>query len=105
MAIAEHHPGELYGRNRGLLEMSHEQLHDFASTSEHGLPMQKTRDVDLGKKGGFTIKHPGALRRAAQREGVSTSEFEHEHEHDSGVSGRRARSALGLAAMRKGKRR
>lgn len=31
-AIAEHHPNKLYKRNRGLLKMSHEQLHDFAST-------------------------------------------------------------------------
>ncbi len=32
MAIAEHHPGKLYKKNRGLLKMSHQQLHDFAST-------------------------------------------------------------------------
>jgi len=30
-AIAEHHPGKLYARNRGMLSMSHSQLHDFAS--------------------------------------------------------------------------
>lgn len=28
---------------------------------------KKTQHVDLGNKGGFTIKHPGAFRRAAQR--------------------------------------
>lgn len=38
MAIAEHHPSQLYGRNRGLLKMTHSQLHDFASTKEKGLP-------------------------------------------------------------------
>lgn len=38
MAIAEHHPSELYGRNRGLLEMTQKQLHDFASTKETNLP-------------------------------------------------------------------
>jgi len=32
MAIAEHHPEKLYKKNRGLLKMSHQQLHDFAST-------------------------------------------------------------------------
>ena len=32
MAIAEHHPDQLYAKNRGLLKMSHSQLHDFAST-------------------------------------------------------------------------
>ena len=35
MAVAEHHPGAL----RGLVpDMSHRQLHDFASTPEKGLP-------------------------------------------------------------------
>ncbi len=38
MAIAEHNPGELYGRNRGMLDMTHNQLHDFAATSTKGLP-------------------------------------------------------------------
>ena len=37
MAIAEHHPEQLYDRNKGLLKMSHSQLHDFASTKEKGL--------------------------------------------------------------------
>lgn len=32
MAIAEHEPGKLYRKNRGMLKMSHRQLHDFAST-------------------------------------------------------------------------
>ena len=41
MAIAEHSPDKLYPRNRGLLSMSHEQLHDFASTRERGLPKRK----------------------------------------------------------------
>ena len=38
MAIAEHAPGKLFKRNAGLLNMSHEQLHDFASTPRKGLP-------------------------------------------------------------------
>lgn len=38
MAIAEHHPAKLFARNRGLLKMSHEQLHDFAATPRKGLP-------------------------------------------------------------------
>lgn len=41
-AIAEHNPEKLYARNKGLLDMSHEQLHDFASTSESGLPQRKS---------------------------------------------------------------
>lgn len=32
MAIAEHHPEEVYGENRSVLKMSHRQLHDFAAT-------------------------------------------------------------------------
>jgi len=39
MAIAEHHPEELYAKNKGLLKMSHQQLHDFASTREKNLPV------------------------------------------------------------------
>ena len=38
MAIAEHHPDQLYARNRGLAKMTRSQLHDFASTPEKGLP-------------------------------------------------------------------
>jgi len=41
MAIAEHEPEKLYKRNKSLLGMSHEQLHDFASTSHEGLPEKK----------------------------------------------------------------
>ncbi len=41
MAVAEHAPEKLYERNKGLLRMSHGQLHDFASTSEKGLPRRK----------------------------------------------------------------
>ena len=39
MAIAEHHPSEVRSENRGVLKMSHQQLHDFASTPERGLPL------------------------------------------------------------------
>lgn len=41
MAIAEHHPEKLHKANRGLLEMTHQQLHDFATTSEQHLPEKK----------------------------------------------------------------
>ena len=34
MAIAEHHPEKLHKENRGMLKMSHQQLHDFASHVE-----------------------------------------------------------------------
>ena len=32
MAIAEHHHSMVKGKNRGVLKMSHSQLHDFAKT-------------------------------------------------------------------------
>lgn len=32
MAMAEHDPGAVSKKNRGVLKMSHGQLHDFAST-------------------------------------------------------------------------
>lgn len=38
MAIAAHNPSAVYGRNRGVLKMSHGQLHDFAATKEKGKP-------------------------------------------------------------------
>ena len=38
-AIAEHAPGKLYARNRGLLKMKKSDLHDFASTPRKGLPV------------------------------------------------------------------
>jgi hypothetical protein len=41
MAIAEHHPDKLKSKNKGLLKMSHKQLHEFADTKEEGLPYQK----------------------------------------------------------------
>jgi hypothetical protein len=44
MAIAEHEPGKLYSKNKGLLKMSHSQLHDFASTKRKGLPAKAHPD-------------------------------------------------------------
>jgi hypothetical protein len=41
MAIAEHEPGKLYGRNKSLLKMSKGELHDFAATKRKGLPKRK----------------------------------------------------------------
>ena len=37
-AIAEHHPEQLYERNKGLANMSLSSLHHFAATSEKNLP-------------------------------------------------------------------
>ena len=41
ISIAEHHPEELYDRNKGLLKMKQSDMHDFAATSEKGLPAKK----------------------------------------------------------------
>jgi hypothetical protein len=41
MAIAEHAPSKLYVRNKAMKSMSRQQLHDFASTKEKGLPLKK----------------------------------------------------------------
>ncbi len=41
MAIAEHNPGAVSKKNRGVLKMSHQQLHDFAATKRKGLPKRK----------------------------------------------------------------
>jgi hypothetical protein len=38
MAIAEHHPGMLYKKNKGIAKMGKSELHKFASTKEKGLP-------------------------------------------------------------------
>jgi hypothetical protein len=49
MAIAEHHPGEVSSKNRGVLKMSHQQLHDFASTKEKSLPLVKKASAKIHK--------------------------------------------------------
>lgn len=38
MQIAEHNPSAVSAKNRGVLQMSHSQLHDFAAGSEKGKP-------------------------------------------------------------------
>jgi hypothetical protein len=43
MAIAEHDPAKLQTKNKGLLGMTHKQLHEFADTPEKGLPVTKKR--------------------------------------------------------------
>lgn len=38
MAIALHHPSQLYARNRGLAQMAPSSLREFAETARKGLP-------------------------------------------------------------------
>jgi len=50
MAIAEHHPEQVYSKNRGVLKMSHGQLHDFAAVKEKPLPRYAAQRQKKGKK-------------------------------------------------------
>lgn len=43
MAIAKHNPSRLYKRNKDLKKMSKEDLGEFASTKEKGLPKKKRK--------------------------------------------------------------
>ena len=52
MAIAEHHPEQLHAKNRGLLGMMKQSLHDYASTPETGLPKKKRSLKGFLKKKG-----------------------------------------------------
>ena len=49
--IALKHPEKLFKRNWGLLSMTQEQLHEFASKKEKGLPLKKKKRK---KKSGYT---------------------------------------------------
>lgn len=59
VGIAEHHPEKLYKRNRGLLGMTHKQMHEFASTPEKGLPYKtkKKKPKKKAKKVVMIVKH------------------------------------------------
>lgn len=52
------------------------------------------------------VKHPGAVTRKAQQEGVTVHEWALRHRHDAGKAGQQARLALTLerqAAKRRGR--
>lgn len=38
MGLAEHNPSAVHKKNLGVLKMTRDQLSDFASTTEKGLP-------------------------------------------------------------------
>lgn len=50
MGLAEHHPSQVSSKNRGVLKMSHQQLHDFASTKEGNLPSVKKASRLIAKR-------------------------------------------------------
>ena len=41
--LALHHPGKVSKRNRSILSMSKEDMREFASTPEKGLPQHKRK--------------------------------------------------------------
>lgn len=41
MALALHHPSKLKKENRGILKMSKQQMHEYASTPSKNLPAKK----------------------------------------------------------------
>src|SRR5579859_12456 len=72
MAIAEHNPSALFAKDRGVLKMSHQQLHDFAATK--GLKkMDKMGAIRAGFSKGHSKRHPGfkAVQSKIDGEGYS----------------------------------
>ena len=67
MAIAEHAPGKLYKRNKGLTKMSKGQLHEFASTKEKGLPksMNRAQAIKSAMMKRQKGKHMPAMKKAS----------------------------------------
>lgn len=49
MALAEHNPSKVSAKNRGVLKMSHQQLHDFASTKRSDLPKKAASKIQKAR--------------------------------------------------------
>lgn len=60
------------------------------------------KTVNLGSSGSFKITRPGSLRKAAAKAGMSSKQFAQAKTKDP-TWGSRARAALGLMGMGKGK--
>ena len=41
IGLAMHNPGKVSRKNRGILSMSRDDMEDYASTKEKGMPMHK----------------------------------------------------------------
>jgi len=65
MAIAEHEPDTLYARNRGMMNMSHSQLHDFAATKRTGLPAHVSSAPHPHRNLGTFLHPPKGMRMAS----------------------------------------
>lgn len=69
VAIAEHHPDELYPENAGLKKMTHQQQHDFAATKEKGLPekVHHEKKHEKSGRGAHADDHSGHGRHKHKR--------------------------------------
>lgn len=48
-SIAEHAPGKLYNRNKGLASLGHDKLREFSATPTKSLPERKGKLYKGGK--------------------------------------------------------
>ena len=62
MAIAEHNPSKVQKKNRGVLSMSKDQLHDFAATKGLGNKQPK-------RQGTLAQSHKNAVKAAMAKRG------------------------------------
>ena len=69
MAIAEHEPSKLNPENRGLLKMSHQELHDFAATPRKNLPVHAPTPKPKGPDAHYYAAH-GLLPAVGAGKGV-----------------------------------
>jgi hypothetical protein len=68
MAMAEHNPSAVSPKNKGVLKMSQQQLHDFAATKRTGLPAKAKPKAPKyeTETGGYDFrKHFGGRRKRA----------------------------------------
>ncbi len=102
---AEHHPEEAKREGKYPKGMTTDQMSDFASTPEKGLPRRKTYAAEgtaptanYLEDGGHwmqgAVKHPGALTAEAKRAGMAPMTFARKHYHDPGKVGARSRFAV-----------
>lgn len=70
MAIAEHHPSEVYQRNRGVLKMTGQQLHDFAATKQKGLPERVKKKKAKPRSGEVRVAQRKKVNRGRPYDGT-----------------------------------
>lgn len=75
MAIAEHEPNKLYARNRGMLDMSHQQLNDFAATPQKSLPESVPNSSPATPARGEPV--PGLMATRQNLRGIRNDSIRH----------------------------